>query len=182
MILPHLFANKRRFDAIRGAQHPHDEIIDSDSDGSSPLNFRPSMTAVEIIALGGFDTVNIKYIHWTDNGMNRVLIIEILVKIAIAASVVIGAGSEIDTPFHVMQAGLSSLGQFPHFIHPMNNLPAVPLGMFTPSSNLSVFKRNSLHGLVKMAARAVVFLAAEFVSDDSGLHPHTWPPSRRYFL
>ena len=47
----------------------------------------------------------------TTAGMHRVLVAEILIELALAALVVMGAGSKINAPFHVMQTGLPAGGK-----------------------------------------------------------------------
>jgi hypothetical protein len=70
------------------------------------------MSPMQVIPMGYLETLNIKHIHRPNHGVNRVLIAEILIELAIAALIVVGAGSEIDALFHMMQAGTPPLWKF----------------------------------------------------------------------
>jgi hypothetical protein len=51
---------------------------------------------------GYLETFNIKDINRSNHGMHRVLVTEILIELAVAALVVMGAGPKIKAPFHMM--------------------------------------------------------------------------------
>jgi len=61
---------------------------------------------MEVIAVGYLEAFNVEDINRLNHGMHRVLVAEILVELAVAALVVMGAGPKINTLFHVMQTRL----------------------------------------------------------------------------
>ena len=61
---------------------------------------------MEVIAVGYLEAFNIEDINRLNHGMHRVLVAEILIELAVAALVVMGAGPKINAPFHVMQTRL----------------------------------------------------------------------------
>jgi hypothetical protein len=63
------------------------------------------MSLVQINPLWNFDTLNVFHPNRFKYGVNRVLILEILVELTIGAQVVVGAGPKSDTVFEMVQAG-----------------------------------------------------------------------------
>jgi len=66
---------------------------------------------VEVVTLRHFEASDLIDIYGLYHGMDRVFVIKVLIELAGAAKVVVGAGPETDSPLHVMNAGPLGRGQ-----------------------------------------------------------------------
>jgi hypothetical protein len=129
------------------------------------------MTAVQVIAMGQFKPFYVENIDRPHHGMHRILVAEILIEFAIAALVVMGAGSKINAPFHVVQTGLLPGRQLAQAIFPEND-PAPPAGRsLTLLQMLLVFTRHAPQGPVKPTGLAMIVGLAIFAPNHPGLLP-----------
>jgi len=110
--------------------------------------------------LGYFESANLKRIHRGDHRMNRVLVNKVLVKVAMTTIIVVGASAVFDSTLHVVNAWPLPLG-------------ALPQPVFPGDDAVSFVAHGVAHCLIKNALLAAVAVAANFLSDDSRLHPDT---------
>jgi hypothetical protein len=103
--------------------------------------------------------------------VHGILITEILIKLAIAALVIMGTGTKINAAFHMVQAGLFPGRQLPQTILPINDPAALAFRDFTLLPQLAVFSGSASHGPVESAGLAMIINGAEFPTDHPGLHP-----------
>jgi hypothetical protein len=104
----------------------------------------------------------------------RVLITEILIELTVAALIIMGAGTEFNALFHMVQTGLLPGRQIPQSIFPINDPAAFTVGNSTLLPQLAVFSGGAPQSPVKSAGFAMIIDFAIFAANNSGLHPDTW--------
>ena len=121
--------------------------------------------------MGQLEPLNVKNIDRPHHGVHHVLITEILIEFTVAALIIMGAGTEIDASFHVMQAGLFPGRQIAQSIFPVYDLAAFTPGYVTLLVQPTVFSGRAPQGPVKSASLAMIINLAIFVAHNPGLHP-----------
>jgi hypothetical protein len=99
------------------------------------------------------------------------LIIEILIKFAAAAMIIMRAGPECNMTDHMVQAGLLPDRQLAQFVFPEGNPAAFALSDLTIFIELLVLRGNPSHGSVISARGALVLKLAKLFRDYPRLHP-----------
>ena len=89
--------------------------------------------------MGQLKPLDIENINRPHHSMHRVLITEILVEFTVAALIIMGAGPEVNTSFHMMQAGLLPGRQVSQSIFPINDITTFARWDFTLLTQPAVF-------------------------------------------
>jgi hypothetical protein len=118
---------------------------------------------VKINTLGNPDPLDVLHPYGFHDGVDRVLILEVLVKFAIAAKIVIGAGAKPDSLFEVVKTGTPVGGPFPEFVGPVYDRPASSGSRCSRQGALPVFLCQLPQGSIETAAIAIEGPAAILV-------------------
>jgi len=130
------------------------------------------VSTVQVVALRELDTLDVEDIHRPNDGKHGELIVEILIEVALAAEIVIGAGAEGDSVFQVVQAWpFPRRQQFELFL-PGHDGPTAAARRLSLQPPCLVIAGDPAQGAVEMAFGALVAHRAEFVLHDTGLHPY----------
>jgi hypothetical protein len=97
--LPYLFSQQRRDYAVEGSEQSGCKIIDPHPHCGIVLQLHPGVSAMKIEPLGKMKPTYLPNIHRLYHGMHRVLVLEVLIKIACAATVLPVACPKVNASF-----------------------------------------------------------------------------------
>ena len=103
LALLHDLAHERRLHAIERPQETESKVINAYPDRGSLFDLDPGMSTVEIVTLWDPETLHLQDLHGPHHSVDRVLVIEVLIKFAFAAKVVVGAWLEWNPPLQVVK-------------------------------------------------------------------------------
>jgi hypothetical protein len=152
----HFSTHQRGFNTIERTQEAGGEIIHTHANGIIVLDLHPGMPTVEIVALGNLEALYVKKIDGLHHGINGVLILKILIKFAISASIFSVTRSKGNPSLHVVNTRPFPCGQHLQFIFPVYDTS--PLSTQRPPQFLVslVLFRHVDHGPVKGAFPAMI--------------------------
>jgi len=96
--LLHDFSYKRGLNPIEGPQKSESEVVYAYSHRGSLFDPDPGMPLVEIVPLGDRDPLHLQDIHRPHHCMDSVFVVKVLLEFASAATVVVGARLEWNSP------------------------------------------------------------------------------------
>jgi hypothetical protein len=117
LALLHDLAHERRLHSIKRPQETESKVINAYPDRGSLFDLDPGMSIVEIVTLRNLEPLHLQDIHRPYNCVDRVLIIEVLIKLAFAAKVVVGARFELNPPLQVVKTWPLGRGQSFHCLN-----------------------------------------------------------------
>jgi hypothetical protein len=110
-------AHQRCLHAIERPQEPESKIINAYPDRGSLFNLGPGVSTVEIVTLWNPETLHLQDLHGSYHSVDRVFVIEVLIKFAFTAKVVVGAWLEWNPPLQVVTTWPLGRGQGFHCLN-----------------------------------------------------------------
>jgi hypothetical protein len=115
--------------------------------------------------------MDVEHIDGADNGIHGELVVEVLIKLAIAAEVVMQARPEIDALLQTVQARALASRKISQLLPPGDNSSALSAGRLPLLPQPPVFGSDPPQGAVEVAGRAIILGIAKPPAHDTRLHP-----------
>jgi len=84
------------------------------------------MASVKVVTLGHLESLHLQEVNRHDDSMDFVFVMEVLIKLAVAAPIFVRAALETDLLLQEVDAGPFGEGQGFHFLFPTQDSPALP--------------------------------------------------------